>query len=171
MDLLIGLCLLWGGYQGYRKGLLLEIVGVVAFVVSVVLGFKLLHTGLAVARPYVGDHARLLPYFGFSVVFFPLIFLVTRLGRLLRRSIRYTMLGSFDNLAGGLLGVFTWALLVSTVLWGAEALKLPLPVGPTKTTYLVPLVKPVAPAVFHKIAQVVPSLGNLLELLRKQLPA
>ena len=47
LDLLLLIPLLWGAVNGYRKGLLIEIVGVVAFVVAMIVGFKFL--GLAVA--------------------------------------------------------------------------------------------------------------------------
>jgi uncharacterized membrane protein required for colicin V production len=46
IDLLILFPLLIGAYHGYKRGLLLEIVAILAFVIAVVLGFKLLDYGL-----------------------------------------------------------------------------------------------------------------------------
>ena len=66
IDLLILFPLLIGAYTGYKRGLLLEIVAILAFVIAVVLGFKLLDYGLDFLSPYVGGSNRFLPYFAFA---------------------------------------------------------------------------------------------------------
>jgi membrane protein required for colicin V production len=170
LDLFIGLFLLWGAYQGYRKGLLLEIIAIAAFVIAVIVGFKLLNVSLSFLSPYVGGNNRYLPYFGFSIIFFPIMFLINKLGRLLRNSLRYTLFGSFDSMAGAIVGIFTWAFGVSAFLWLINAAGITLPYITTEHSYLYPIVKPIAPRVIQKASEIFPlgsdllySLKNLLE--------
>ena len=167
MDLFIGLFLVWGAYQGYRRGLLLEIIAVAAFIIGVVLSLKLLNVSLSLLSPYVGGNRRFLPYFGFSVVFFPIIFLVNRLGGLLRNSLRYTLLGRFDSLAGAIVGIFTWAFGVSVFLWLVGAVGIVFPPAATGGSYLYPYIRPIAPFVLQKVSAVFPLGGDLLESFRK----
>jgi membrane protein required for colicin V production len=100
LDLLIIVPLLWGAYIGYKQGLLMSLVGILAFVLAVILGFKLMDTGLDLLKPYFSSSNRFLPYIAFAAIFFPIILLVNKLGQLLRKSIQYTLIGSFDSMAG-----------------------------------------------------------------------
>ena len=169
MDLFIGIFLFWGAYQGYRKGLLLEIIAIAAFIVAVVVGFKLLNVSLSWLTPYVGTNNRFLPYFGFSVIFFPIIFLVNKLGRLLRHGMRYTLLGSFDSMAGAMIGIFTWAFGISVFLWLLNAVGVALPAEVTGRSYLYPFVKPFAPTIIQKASELFPLGSDLLDSLKKLL--
>lgn len=169
MDLFIGLFLLWGAYQGYRKGLLLEIIAIVAFVIAVVVGFKLLNVSLSFLTPYVGGNNRYLPYFGFSIIFFPIIFLVNKLGMLLRNSLRYTIFGSFDSMAGAIVGIFTWAFGISVFLWLINAVEVTLPYAATDNSYLYPIIKPIAPKIIQKVSEIFPLGSDLLHSLKKLL--
>lgn len=169
MDLFIGLFLLWGAYQGYRKGLLLEIVAIVAFILAVVIGFKLLNVSLSFLSPYVGNNNRFLPYFGFSIIFFPIIFLVNKLGFLLRKSLRYTLLGKFDSMAGAFLGIFTWAFGISVFLWLVNAVGVVMPAEVISKSYLYPYIKPFAPTIINKALALFPMGSDLLDSLKKLL--
>ena len=42
LDVLILVPLLWGAVHGYRKGLLIEVIGIAGFVIAMILGFKFL---------------------------------------------------------------------------------------------------------------------------------
>ena len=167
LDLFIGLFLLWGAYQGYRRGLLLEIIAIAAFIIAVVVGFKLLNVSLWSLTSYTGGNGRFLPYFGFSVIFFPIIFLVNKLGRLMRNSLRYTLLGRFDSMAGATLGVFTWAFGISVFFWLVDAVGVVIPGEVVSKSYLYPFIKPFAPTIISKLSLLFPLGSDLLDSLMK----
>jgi membrane protein required for colicin V production len=104
LDLLIIVPLLWGAYIGYKQGLLMSLVGILAFVLAVILGFKLMDTGLDLLKPYFSSSNRFLPYIAFAAIFFPIILLVNKLGQLLRKSIQYTLIGLVRQHGGALVG-------------------------------------------------------------------
>ena len=45
IDLLLAIPILIGAFNGYKKGLLIEIFGIAAFVAAIVIGFKFLSFG------------------------------------------------------------------------------------------------------------------------------
>lgn len=159
LDVFILIPLLWGAVNGYRKGLLVEIVGVLAFVIAMILGFKFLGLGMEILEPYLSATLarKVLPYLAFSVLFFPTIFLVNQFGYTLRKSLRYSLLGTFDSLAGGLVGVFTWVFGTSVFFWLLSTIGVRIPEHRTEGTYLYKWVVPVAPVVIAKAVEWMPA--------------
>lgn len=158
LDVLILLPLLWGALHGYRKGLLIEIIGILGMVVAMVLGFKFLGLGMEILTPYFSEGVarKILPYVGFSAIFFPTIFLLNQFGYAIRRSLRYSILGTFDSFAGAMVGVFTWVFGISVFFWLVDAIGVKIPAHRTDDTYLYPLVVPVAPTVITKGLSLMP---------------
>ncbi|WP_342088187.1 CvpA family protein [Dyadobacter sp. OTU695] len=158
LDVLILLPLLWGALHGYRKGLLIEIIGILGMVVAMVLGFKFLGLGMEILTPYFSEGVarKILPYVGFSAIFFPTIFLLNQFGYTIRRSLRYSILGTFDSFAGAMVGVFTWVFGISVFFWLVNAIGVKIPAHRTDDTYLYPLVVPVAPTVITKGLSLMP---------------
>lgn len=152
LDVIILLPLLWGALHGYRKGLLIEFVGIAGMVVAMILGFKFLGLGMEILTPYFSDSMarKILPYVGFSAIFFPTIFLLNQFGYTIRRSLRYSILGTFDRFAGGIVGIFTWVFGMSVCFWLLNLIGIKIPSHRTDETYLYPLVVPVAPTIIAK---------------------
>jgi membrane protein required for colicin V production len=167
IDLLILFPLLIGAYTGYKRGLLLEIVAILAFVIAVVLGFKLLDYGLNFLEPYVSSSNRFLPYFAFAIIFFPIILLVNKLGSLLRKSLQYTLLGSFDSMAGAIMGIFTWAFGISVFLWLIAAVGVLIPADATAGTFLYPIIEPIAPNIISKASALFPRGEDIIESIQQ----
>ncbi len=164
LDLLIGIPLLWGAVNGYRKGLLVEIIGIVAFVVAMIVGFKFLGLGMEILEPHIGHTMarRILPYIGFSILFFPTVFLLNQFGYSLRRSLKYSLLGTFDSLAGGAAGLFTWVFGTSVFFWLLNTMGVTIPEHRTENTYLYPFIVPVAPTVITTAVEWMPAGSQLI---------
>ncbi|REA58394.1 CvpA family protein [Dyadobacter luteus] len=170
LDVLILLPLLWGALHGYRKGLLIEFIGIAGMVVAMILGFKFLGLGMEILTPYFSDSMakKILPYVGFSAVFFPTIFLLNQFGYTIRRSLRYSILGTFDQFAGALVGIFTWVFGISVFFWLVNLIGINIPSHRTEETYLYPLVVPVAPTVITKALQWMPKGTELIREWKKE---
>lgn len=151
--------LVWGAYNGYRKGLLIEIVAVIAFVVAMLVGFKFLSFGIDLLAPYISRELarRALPWLGFSTIFFPTVFMINRFGYSMRRSMRYTILGTFDSIAGAAVGIFTWVFGISVLLWLFSFMGVKMPLKHTQGALIYPYIVPVAPKVMDKAVVWVPS--------------
>ena len=164
LDVIILLPLLWGALHGYRKGLLIEIIGIAGMVVAMILGFKFLGLGMDILTPYFSDSTakKILPYVGFSAVFFPTIFLLNQFGYMIRRSLRFSILGTFDRFAGALVGIFTWVFGISVFFWLVNLIGIKIPAHRTDDTFLYPLVVPVAPNLITKALQLMPKGTDLI---------
>jgi membrane protein required for colicin V production len=165
LDILILIPLLYGAYNGFKRGLLLEIIAVVASVAGFLFGLRFLGWGLNFLKPYLGD-SQFLPYLGFAMVFFPVVLLINRLGWMLRKSLRYSLLGNFDSMAGAIVGIFSWGLGVSTFLMLANYVKA-IPPAAKKDTVVYPVVLPLAPTVMSKVSKILPMGGDVVQYVKK----
>jgi membrane protein required for colicin V production len=170
LDLIFILPLLYGAYRGYQKGLFIEIIGVAAFIVAIVIGFKFLGYGMNMIAPVIGENLanRFLPYLSFTVIFFPTIFLINKMGWMLRRALRFTILGTIDGFAGAVVGVFTWLFGISTFLWLMSSIDINLPEKLTKESLTYPAMKKVAPTVISKVSDWIPTGGNMIREWTKE---
>jgi membrane protein required for colicin V production len=104
----------------------------------------------------VGGSNRFLPYFAFAIIFFPIILLVNKLGSLLRKSLQYSLLGSFDSMAGAIMGIFTWAFGISVFLWLIAAIGVLIPQMPPQIPFFIRLYNPLLPNVISKASAFFP---------------
>lgn len=120
LDTLILLVLAVGGYLGFKKGFLIEIITVLAFVIATMTAFKLLHTTMDFFKQYF-DHKSGTPALAFISVFVGVFFLIFILGKFLTNMLRYTPIGIFDKFAGAIMGVIKYSFFLSVVLWLLQA--------------------------------------------------
>jgi membrane protein required for colicin V production len=167
IDLIIIIPLLWGAWRGYKKGLLIEIIGVAAFIIGLIIGFKFLGIGMNFLAPHIGERItnQFLPYLTFSIIFFPTIFLINKMGWMLRKALRMTILGTIDGFAGAIVGVFMWVFGLSTLLWILTTMDVKIPSKETKDSVLLPYLKDVAPTVISKASDWIPAGGNMIKRL------
>ncbi len=169
LDLFMIIPLAWGAFNGYRKGLLVEMVAIIAFVVAMIVGFKFLAFGIDLLSPYISRELarKILPWLGFSIIFFPTVMMINQMGFALRRSLKYTLLGTFDSVAGAAVGLFTWVFGISVILWLFSYMGVQLPPRQTEDAFLYPYIRPIAPKVMDKAAVWVP---EKIDWLNARLP-
>jgi membrane protein required for colicin V production len=109
VDLFIFIILVLGAYRGFQKGLLVEVVSTAAFVVALLILFKLIQMGFTVA----GITSKAGSFFMFLLIFILLMIGINWLGGLLKKVLSYTLFDSFDNILGLALGVFKYAIAIA----------------------------------------------------------
>lgn len=168
IDIIILLLLGFGAFQGFRKGLLLEIIGLLAFILAIIGGFKLLHWGVQILNQYMDSYSQFVPFIAFIFIFIGILILVNLLGKLLKRVIDMTIIGSLDNLGGALLGLAKWAFGLSVVILIFETLELQFMHNSAQGSFMYPIIAPVAPAVFDFFNDYFPFLKQLFESLKEK---
>lgn len=118
LDILLLLPLGIGAVKGYRRGLVLEVASLLAFVLAVVGGLSLLSAAVPLVRHYVGDAFGMLPLLSFALVFIAIMWGVHLVGGLLKTAVHLTPLSVLDNLLGGAAGMLKWVLGLSLLLHG-----------------------------------------------------
>ena len=163
LDILLLLPLGIGAVKGFRRGLVLEVVSLLAFVLAVVGGLSLLSAAVPLVRHYVGSAFGMLPLVAFALVFVAIMWGVHLLGGLLKTAVHLTPLGVLDNLLGGAAGVLKWILGLSLLLHGTGLAGLHL-LSPTlvANSQVLPVVQLATPMALELTGYVLPFAQDLL---------
>lgn len=160
-DIALLIILALGAFFGYRKGFLMELFYLLALLLGVWLGFKLMAVAMEyLAREFNADRVYL-PYIAFFTVFLIVVIVVVVLGRWVSDRVDKTFLGRVDEIAGALLGLFKYTFCISIVLWLMRAVSLELPQGWTAGSWLYPQVVDFAPRVTDWFASFLPFLKEI----------
>ena len=167
LDLLLLLPLGVGTVQGFRRGLVLEVVSLLAFVLGVVGGLSLLSAAVPMVRGYVGEASGLLPLVSFLLVMVAIMWGVHLLGGLVKSAVHLTPLGLLDNLLGGAAGALKWLLGLSLLLHGLRLSGFPL-LSPNlmANSQVLPLVQAATPVALQIAGYVLPFATGLLARLK-----
>jgi membrane protein required for colicin V production len=168
LDILLLLPLAVGTVKGYRRGLVLEVVSLLAFVLGVVGGLSLLSAAIPVVRSYLGELWGMLPLVSFLLVLVGIMWGVHLLGGLVKKAVHLTPLGVLDNLMGAVAGGLKWLLGLSLLLHGTALAGLPL-LAPSLTagSVVLPWVAKATPLALQLTSYVLPFAHNLLARLKR----
>jgi len=155
-DIVIAIILALGAFLGYRRGFLLELFFLLAIVLGVFIGFKLMGSGVEyLSREFNADKA-VLPYISFAIIFLIVMVVVTLIGRSIKNSLDKTFLGKMDSIAGAALGLIKYAFGISVIIWLAEAFQIPIPEGWKEESVLYPIAAKVAPDLSEYFGKILP---------------
>jgi membrane protein required for colicin V production len=144
-DLFLLVFFLIGAYSGFKEGFLMELFSIIAIVLGVFGGFKLMGWAMIYLQDHFHADKEVLPYIAFIVVFMAIVIIVTLIGRMFKHSIDKSFLGSMDKAMGACLGIFKTAFLFSIIIWIADSLKYSPPGSWTNGSWLYPFTASLAP--------------------------
>nr|WP_262894864.1 CvpA family protein [Hymenobacter guriensis] len=156
-----------GAVKGFRRGLVLEVASLLAFVLGAVGGLLLLQDAIPLVRHYVGEAFGMLPLVTFLLVFALILWGVHLLGSFVKTAVHLTPLGMLDNVLGGAAGVLKWVLGLSLLLHGVGLTGLTL-LSPqlVADSEVLPLVREATPLALQVVGLVLPFATDLLDKLR-----
>jgi len=168
LDIILLIPLFFGAYLGFKKGLLLEIVSLLAFFAAIVGAFKLLDFGMKLLQPYFENWEQALPIISFIVLFIAILLIVKMVGKLVKKILDMTLLGGLDNFAGAVIGFLKWAFGVSLVLWLGESIEISISEEMAEGTYVYPIVASIAPFMVDLISAYMPFIQEVFDQLKAQ---
>ena len=165
IDILLLIPVVMGAYTGFKRGLLVEIIGILALILAVIFGFRYLGLGMDIIGEFTGidGQGTLMPYLSFLLIFFPTIFFINKLGWAFRKALRLTFLGTMDGIAGAALGAILWFFGLSTLLWMASAVGIGIPEKYTTNSEVYPFLQDFAPTLINKFRGILPSAGEIFD--------
>lgn len=161
IDICLAIIILLGAYGGYRDGFLMTLFSLLAIILGVLGGFKLMGKAMFLLSEKFNIDATVLPYISFFVVFILIVLVVTLIGRLIRSSIDGNFLGQVDQIVGALLGTVKIIFMVSVILWILDSMKVDIPEHWTENSWLYPKVAVFAPKVTAIIGHVIPAFRGI----------
>lgn len=115
-DLTAGILLLVAAVKGYRKGLVIQLVGLATIILAAVFGGK----AAAMIQPQIENIVNLTPeaskVLSFILAFAGIALILSLIGRLLQRFIDITFLGFFNRVAGAIIAAGTMMVFLSIIL-------------------------------------------------------
>ena len=88
--------------------------------------------------------------------------MLNQFGYSIRRSLKYSILGTFDSLVGAAVGLFTWVFGASVFFWLLSTMGVGIPAHRTEGTYLYPYIVPIAPVVITRAVEWLPAGSELI---------
>lgn len=162
VDIILLLIIFGGAFSGYKDGLIVSLFSVIAIILGVLGGFKLMGTLMILLADKFHIDEKVLPYIAFGVVFGAIILLVNLIGRLIKASFNKSVFGWFDKGAGALLGLINSVFMLSIIIWITESLRLHLPQHWTANAWLHPFVANFAPTITKWVAGFFPIFEDVL---------
>jgi membrane protein required for colicin V production len=168
-DFVLLLILGVAGFRGYQRGFVVSLLSIVAFWVALVLAFMFLDWGVQFLDQLIDGFTGILPYLAFILIFASVAVGINILGKVLKKTLDLTLLGKFDNLAGGILAVLTWAFGISVVVWLSHNVGMEVPDGWAKGSIIYQKIEPVAPAVIDVFSEYMPFIKHLFKSIADRL--
>ena len=166
LDIILIALFVVGAYHGFKKGLILELIAIVAFILAIIGGFKLLHVGMEYISRVWDGFGSFLPFVAFLVIFVLIIILVNMAGSSLKKIIDWTPLGVGDNFAGALLGIVKWALGISIVFWVLSVLHLDFGSHAIENSKILPVANQLLTSIGNFIFTIFPSFEDFISTLK-----
>ena len=161
VDIIILILIALGAYEGYKKGLLLSIVGLIGFVLAIALGVYFMDPVSKYLAKHLDEITFAFPIMAFLIVFLLTLMLVGIAGWVLKRMMDMVLLGGLDSIAGAILGIVKSAFFISFFMWLSLQFDLKMPrEWRTKSEYL-QYIEPLAPSVIWVLEPVSPKLKEL----------
>ena len=114
LDIIIAVVLFIFGWRGLRKGLIREVVALLAFGAGIYGAMHFSDFTAAHLRDFLDIKPQYLNTVAFVLTFIVLVVLVNLIGRLVSKAVKSLNLGFFDRLGGLVFGVLKGVLLCST---------------------------------------------------------
>lgn len=111
IDIIILIPLLWAGYRGFSKGMIIEVVSILAFVLGIWGGLHFSDLISGFVKDNINDQYE--PVISFTILFLGIVILVFILGKLLERIINLAQLKLANKVAGAAFGVSKILLILS----------------------------------------------------------
>lgn len=149
------------------KGLVLEVIGIIALIVAIWLGIELMDWGVRFISNFTSEYQSFLPYLSFFLVFLFVLLIITISGRILKTALNLTILGAVDNFAGAILGLLKWAFAISLMFWLAESVGIPISEDIRENSLIYPMISAVAPVTIQYLSANLPFMKDFFNSLKE----
>ena len=151
-------------FKGLRKGFILGIFSLFAFIIGLAAALKLSVVVAAWLQKNVIPASKWLPVLSFLLVFIAVIFLVGLGARLIKKTIDLVMLGWLDRMGGIILYIIIYTIIFSIILFFAQKLLILKPqVIASSAVYK--FVAPWGPKVINNLGNIIPFFRDIFTQL------
>lgn len=163
IDVVLGVLLLWGTVNGFRRGLVVEVASLLALVLGVWGGIHLSHGVAEFVRTEWGWEGAYIPHVSFAITFVGIVVAVWLVGKLLTQVLKMIALNIFNRIAGAAFGLIKFAILLGVLiqLWNTIDPKGHIwPHEDRNDSLLYPYVETLSTTIFPQLQELIPELWD-----------
>jgi len=161
IDILCVIIVGFGFYNGFKRGLIIVVFSVMAWIIGLIGALKFAAVGAVYMRDKWNMDSDYNPVISFILIMAAIGLIVLLMGKVLEKMIDMAQLGTVNKILGALLKSGTYLLLFSTMLWILNQASIISPETKTQSK-LYNYVSPVAPFVMNELGTWVPAFKDLL---------
>lgn len=164
IDVIVLVLVLLALYKGLRKGLVVALFSLLAFIIGLAAALKLSTLMAAYLGQNISISERWLPVLAFMAVFIIVVVLVRLGAKALEAALRVAMLGWANRIGGFIFFALLYLFIFSVLLFYAHNLHL-IQEETAKTSHTFPYLKPLAPKIIQEVSAVFPFFKNMFSQL------
>jgi membrane protein required for colicin V production len=155
IDLVFAVLMVIAVVKGYRKGLIIAVFSIIAFVIGLAAALKLSTAVAEYLKDSVSISSKWLPFIAFAIVFFTVVILVRLGARLIEKAFQLVLLGWLNRIGGIIVYVVLYIIIFSIFLFYAERLHLVQP-SAIQSSQTYNFVQPWGPKVIDGFGKIIP---------------
>ncbi len=117
LDIIIGVFLLLFLINGFRKGLIISITSLIAWIAALYFALKYSYLTANILKSFVNASEGTIQILAFFVSFIVVVIIIILIGKLLSNVVKTVGLGFLNRIAGMILGLLTGAFIASCILF------------------------------------------------------
>ena len=166
IDIAFVLVIILAIFKGIKKGLILGIFSLLAFVIGLAAALKLSVVVAAYLKDNAGSFTKWLPLISFMLVFIAVVLLVGLVARVIKKTMQFAMLGLLDSVGGIILYVTIYTIIFSIFLFFADKLFLIKP-ATVHDSKIYTYVAPWGPKVIDNLGKIIPIFKDMFTRLQE----
>jgi membrane protein required for colicin V production len=156
-----------GAFSGYRQGLFIGILSILAFFIGIILAFRFMNWGAELLADKVESLTFMLPFVAFILIFLAVTITIRILAYIIKKALDLTILGTFDSFAGAILGILKWSIMISLLIWVANSFEFQVPEEMKKGAVVYPVIVPVAPTMVGVLDDYTPIIDTAIATIKE----
>lgn len=166
IDIAFALLMILAIFKGLKKGLILGIFSLLAFMIGLAAALKLSAVVAVYLNNKAGALTKFLPLLSFILVFIAVVLLVGLVARIIKKTIRFAMLGWLDSIGGIILYAVIYIIIFSVFLFFAEKLFL-INHDTISASIVYPYVSQWGPKVLDNLGKIIPLFKDMFTQLQE----
>lgn len=155
IDLFFFVSMILAIIKGYRKGFIIAVFSILAFMVGLAAALKFSTAVAGFLQQNINVSAKWLPFIAFALVFFVVVILVRLGARFIENTFKALLLGWVNRISGIILYVILYTIILSILLFYCERLQLLQPTTiQSSVTY--EYIQPWGPKMMDNMGKVIP---------------
>lgn len=117
LDIIIAIPLLWGAYNGFKKGLIIEVASLIALIAGIYGAIEFSFFISDLLAQYVDWSARVMQTASFCLTFLVIVIIVHLIARGIQKIAKLAALGTLNRFLGVIFGVLKYLVIVAILIY------------------------------------------------------